>query len=112
MATKKTTRKTTTKAKKIADARLVPSREIPALKSTRSGCEQVWTGSIARLRIYDQPATTGKKVFAYVAPGANANYVGHTDDPNMIQALFLARDNGNAVQGYTNAQCRIEWIDY
>ena len=77
-----------------------------------SSCEKVWKGSVARLRVYDQPATTGKKVFAYLSPGSNSNYVGYSDDPNMIKALFLARDNGNGIQGYTNSKCRIEWIDY
>ena len=89
-----------------------PVREVPVLKASGSGCEKVWSGTIARLRIYDQPGSTGNKVFVYVSPGANANYVGYSEDPNMIKALFLARDNGNGVQGYTNAQCRIEWMDY
>ena len=35
-----------------------------------------------------------------------------SEDANMIKALFLARDNGNAVMGYTNSQCKIEWMDY
>ena len=26
--------------------------------------------------------------------------------------FYLYDDNGNAVQGYTNAHCRIEWMDY
>ena len=86
--------------------------ELPELASTSSGCGKVWSGAIARLRIYDQPGSTGKKVFAYVAPGANSDYVGYSDDPNMIHALFLARDNEKSIQGYTNPQCRIEWLDY
>ena len=80
--------------------------------ASRGGCEKVWSGSIARLRIYDQPGSTGKVVFAYVAPGGAANYVGFSDDPNMIHALFLARDNGRSITGFTNASCKIEWIDY
>ena len=86
--------------------------EIPGAFAFSAGCEKVWGGSIARLRVYDQPASTGKKVFAYVSPGTNADYVGYSDDPNVIKALFLARDNGRALQGYTNASCRIEWLDY
>jgi hypothetical protein len=86
--------------------------ELPGTTALSATCEKVWTGSIARLRVYDQPASTGKKVFAYVAPGANANYVGNSDDPNIIKALFLARDNNRVIQGYTNASCRIEWLDY
>ena len=92
---------------------IVPSvKEFPELKVTSSGCEKVWSGVIARLRIYDQPGSTGKKVFAYISPGHNKDYVGYSDDPNMIHSLFLARDNGNTIQGYTNSKCRIEWIDY
>ena len=86
--------------------------ELPAVSATSAGCQRVWTGSIARLRVYDQPASTGKKVFAYTAPGHNANYVGYSDDPNVVHALFLARDNGRSITGYTNASCRIEWLDY
>lgn len=87
-------------------------RELPEINASTSSCEKVWKGSIARLRIYDQPAATGKKVFVYISPGNNSNYVGYSDDPNMIKALFLARDNGNGIQGYTNSKCKIEWIDY
>ena len=86
--------------------------ELPGVLASSSGCEKVWNGSIGRLRVYDQPGSTGKKVFAYVAPGHNANYVGWSDDPNVIHALFLARDNGQSITGYTNASCRIEWLDY
>lgn len=88
------------------------TKELPVLKATAASCEKVWNGVVARLRIYDQPASTGKKVFVYTSPGSNSNYVGYSDDPNMIQALFLARDNGNGITGYTNSSCRIEWIDY
>ena len=88
------------------------AKELPALKATASGCDKVWSGTVARLRVYDQPASTGKKVFVYIAPGSNSNYVGYSDDPNIIHALFLARDNGNGIQGYTNSSCRIEWLDY
>jgi hypothetical protein len=99
---KKPTRKSSSSAKAGA----------PAHAAAQAGCEKVWSGKIARLRIYDQPASTGKKVFAYKAPGANADYVGFSDDQNMIKALFLARDNGNAVTGFTNSVCKIEWMDY
>jgi hypothetical protein len=100
----------------VKKARAVPvipsAKELPGINVSATGCEKVWKGSVARLRIYDQPATTGKKVFAYLSPGNNSNYVGYSDDPNMIKALFLARDNGNEIQGYTNSKCRIELIDY
>ena len=92
---------------------VIPSvKELPEIKGTSSRCQKVWSGTIARLRVYDQPGTTGKKVFAYKSPGHNKDYVGYSDDPNMIKALFLARDNGNAIQGYTNVKCKIEWLDY
>jgi hypothetical protein len=53
----------------------------------------VWSGRIARLRIYHSPG----RVFAYKAPGTNADQVGFTDDPNLIR--FLARDNGRSILG-------------
>ena len=99
-------------AKKVDASKLPLAREYPLLKGKSAGCEKVWSGVIARLRIYDQPGSTGNKVFVYLAPGANSNYVGYSADFNMIKALFLARDNGNFVTGYTNNQCRIEWLDY
>jgi hypothetical protein len=68
----------------------------------------VWSGAIARLRIYH---STGR-VFAYKAPGTNADAVGFTDDPNLIHALFLARDNGRAIFGFTNDDESIGFIDY
>ena len=77
-----------------------------------STCGQVWSGTLARLRIYNQPSSTGKRVFAYRTPGFNTDYIGNSDDPNMVNALFLARDNGRVVTGYTNTSCTIEWMDY
>ncbi len=68
----------------------------------------VWTGSIARLRVYVSTGT----VFAYKAPGDNADAVGITDDPNVIRALFLARDNGRSITGYTDDIGKIGWLDY
>jgi hypothetical protein len=101
------------KKKRISKAQIQPSEnQLPGATATRAGCTQVWTGTIARLRIYDQPGSTGKKVFAYKAPGGNVNYVGYSDDPNVIHALFLARDSGQSITGYTNSTCRIEWLDY
>lgn len=87
------------------------NKELPLVR-TVSSCQKSWHSTIGRLRVYDQPGTVGKKVFVYVAPGKESNYVGYTDDPTMIKALFLARDNGNPVIGYTNASCRIEFLDY
>ena len=98
--------------KKKEMAKAPTTEELPVLKATAASCEKVWRGIVARLRIYDQPASTGKKVFVYTSPGSNSNYVGYSDDPNVIQALFLARDNENTIQGYTNSSCKIEWVDY
>jgi hypothetical protein len=67
----------------------------------------VFTGSIARLRIY-APQT----VFAYTAPGHNDDQVGITDDPTIIHALFLARDNGRSITGATDNNGKIIWLDY
>lgn len=71
----------------------------------------VWTGKITRLRVYDNQTSNGK-VFAYKAPGNNADYVGNSDDPNIVNALFLARGNGRTITGYTDANHRIGWLDY
>ena len=68
----------------------------------------VWNGRIARLRVY----VSTRRVFAYLAPGNNDNYVGSTDDPNTIHALFLARDNGRVVWGYTDDNWNIGVLDY
>jgi hypothetical protein len=98
-------------AKSAINKALKPSqKEFPL--GINAGCEKVWNGSIGRLRVYDQPGSTGKKVFAYLEPGANANYVGWSDDKNVVRALFLARDNSRGIMGYTNENCRIEWLDY
>ena len=97
---------------KITESNLPSLHELPEMGSSSATCEKVWNGVIARLRIYDQPGSTGKKVFAFVSPGSNYDYVGYTDDANMIQALFLARTNKNPLMGYTNSKCRIEWIDF
>jgi hypothetical protein len=68
----------------------------------------VWSGRIARLRIYHSPG----RVFAYKAPGTNADQVGFTDDPNLIRALFLARDNERSISGFTSAGGSIDFVDY
>ena len=107
MAEKKSTAK-----QKIDQSARPSAKEFPTLTATSSGCEKVWSGAIARLRVYDQPASTGKVVFAYKSPGNNSDYVGYSDDRNVIKALFLARDNARTITGYTNASCKIEWLDY
>ena len=89
-------------------------RMLPAIEPNISLniADAVWHGIIKRLRIYDQSQSAGNKVFAYLAPGNNENYIGWSSDPNVIHALFLACDNGRQVTGYTNAQYKIEWMDY
>jgi hypothetical protein len=88
------------KAGKLSDSGLL-NEAVVALDS-------VWTGSIARLRIYH---STGR-VFAYKAPGHNSDGVGMTDDPNIIHALFLSRDNGRPITGYSDNSGFIGWLDY
>ena len=85
----------------------------PANPQAPSGNCGVWNGKIARLRVYDQPGSTGKKVFAYKAPGTNSDYVGNSDDSSVVHALFLARDNNREIRGTSNnTSCRIELVDY
>ena len=73
---------------------------------------KAWTGKIARLRVFDQPTGNGRKVLAYISPGNNSDYIGESDDPNVIHVLFLARGNARPIQGYTNNSGKIEWLDY
>lgn len=75
-------------------------------------CNSTWTGKIERLRIYNQGSN--KNVFAYITPGNNDSYVGSTNNANMIDALFQNRNdtNGTQIQGYTDSDCKIQWIDY
>ena len=73
-----------------------------------AGPTGVWFGSIARLRLYvSQPGL----VYAFKAPGTNDDFIGTTDDPDIIRALFLARDNGRPIDGYTENNS-IVWLDY
>jgi hypothetical protein len=67
----------------------------------------VWSGQIARLRFY----ASQQWIQAFLAPGSNDNLVGTTTDPILIKALFLARDNGRVIFGYT-ANNEIQFIDY
>ena len=80
-------------------------------KSLISGCQKVWTGTVARTRIYNQPNTTGNKVYAYIGSGSNNDYIGWTDNTDMIKVLFKTI-NSSKLTGYTNSSCKIEWIDY
>ena len=41
-----------------------------------------------------------------------ADAVGITDDPNTVHALFLARDHGRSITGYTDNSGKIGWLDY
>ena len=67
----------------------------------------VWSGQIARLRFY----ASQQSVQVFLAPGNNNNLIGTTTDPTLIQALFLATDNGRTILGYT-ANNVIQFIDY
>jgi hypothetical protein len=87
------------------------SNALPTATATTM-CGTVWTGKVARLRVYDQ--TGNQRVFVYVYPGSNDSYVGYSENPNMIEALFKNRDNdtGAALMGYSGTDCHIQWIDY
>ena len=67
----------------------------------------VWSGQIARLRFY----ASQQWIQAFLAPGNNDNLIGTTTNPILIKALFLARDNGRVISGYT-ANNEIQFIDY
>jgi hypothetical protein len=81
------------------------SQPYPAIEVV-SASVGVWHGSIARLRVY---SPTGM-VQAFKSSGTNNDLVGFTNDPNIIRALFLARDNGRPIWGYSDSS--IEWLDY
>ncbi|MGA8960488.1 MAG: hypothetical protein WB475_09775 [Pseudolabrys sp.] len=86
-------------------AKIKMSQPYPAIEVV-SASVGVWHGSIARLRVY---SSTGM-VQAFESPGTNDDLVGFTNDPNIIRALFLARDNGRPIWGYSDSG--IEWLDY
>jgi hypothetical protein len=67
----------------------------------------VWSGRIARLRFYD----SSQWVQAFLAPGNNDNLIGTTNNPTLMKMLFLARDNGRVIEGFT-ANNVIGFIDY
>ena len=67
----------------------------------------VWSGQIARLRFY----ASQQWIQAFLAPGNNDSLVGTTNNPTLMKALFLARDNGRVISGYT-ANNEIQFIDY
>ena len=67
----------------------------------------VWSGQIARLRFYESQ----QWVQAFLAPGNNSNLIGTTNNPTLMKMLFLARDNGRVIEGYT-ANNVIGFIDY
>src|SRR5262249_16648640 len=69
----------------------------------------VWSGSIGRLRLY---RSNPGLVYAFKSPGTNDNFIGTTDDPDMVRALFLARDNGRTIWGYSDDNQGIVWLDY
>ena len=66
----------------------------------------VWSGRIGRLRWY-----SGQVLHVFLVPGTTADWIGTTTDPTMMKALFLARDNGRWVDGYTGNNV-LSFIDY
>jgi hypothetical protein len=100
-----TNRKTT---KRVADkAKGISVSDPDYLTPLIEPFDGVWSGQIARLRFY----ASQQLVQAFLAPGNNNNLVGTTTNPTLIQALFLARDSGRVILGYT-ANNVIEFIDY
>jgi hypothetical protein len=98
---RRTTRRTANKVKGIS----VSDPEY--LTQSIEPFDGVWSGQIARLRFY----ASQQWVQAFLAPGNNNNLIGTTTNPILIKALFLARDNGRVILGYT-ANNVIEFIDY
>jgi hypothetical protein len=98
---RKTTKRTANKAKGISVSD--PDYSSPSIEPF----DGVWSGQIARLRFY----ASQQLVQAFLAPGNNNNLIGTTTNPTLIQALFLARDSGRVILGYT-ANNVIEFIDY
>jgi hypothetical protein len=103
-------KRTSTKLKRRATKRITIKPPAPGSGGAIfSGPPGVWSGSIGRLRLYvSQPGL----VYAFKSPGNNDNLIGTTEDPNMSRALFLARDNGRTIEGYTDNNGRIVWMDY
>jgi hypothetical protein len=98
---RRTTKRTANKAKGVGVSD--PDYLSPSIEPF----DGVWCGQIARLRLY----ASEQSVQVFLAPGNNNNLVGTTTDPAMIQVLFLARDNGRPILGYT-ANNVIQFIDY
>jgi hypothetical protein len=99
--TRRTTKRTANKAKGVGVS------DSDYLSPSIEPFDGVWSGQIARLRFY----ASQQSVQVFLAPGNNNNLIGTTTDPTLIQALFLATDNGRTILGYT-ANNVIQFIDY
>ncbi|MCF8008093.1 MAG: hypothetical protein K9K84_11880 [Methylovulum sp.] len=75
----------------------------------QAACESVWSGTVERLRYYDQSGA--EKVMVYIFPGSNANYVGFTSSKMLLDGISKAKESQVSVTGYTGADCRIQWMD-
>lgn len=71
---------------------------------------KIWSGVIARVRVYDD--THGKRIFVFLSPGNNANYIGYTNDANMIKVILQAHLHKQVLSGYSTDQYKILWMDY
>jgi hypothetical protein len=98
---RKTNKRTANKVKGISASE--PDYMTPLIEPF----DGVWSGQIARLRFYESQ----QWVQAFLAPGDNSNLVGTTNNPTLIKMLFLARDNGRVIMGFT-ANNVIQFIDY
>jgi hypothetical protein len=101
---RKTTKRVANQVKGISISD--PSYLTPPIEPFDGG-NGVWSGQIARLRFY----ASQQWIQAFLAPGNDDSLIGTTSNPTLIKALFLARDNGRVISGYT-ANNEIQFIDY
>ena len=94
----------------IANTLLTVSLFGAAQASAANLCNQVWNGTVERLRVQEQ-ASGETVVRLYLHPGNNADYAGYTTSEFMVDALHKAKDGQIEVTGYTDDKCKIKWMD-
>jgi hypothetical protein len=89
---------------------LLASTLFAAAASEASNCGKVWNGTIERVRVQEQDnGDTIMLLYAY--PGNNADFIGNTKSPLMIDMLLRGKEKGVEMTGYTNDSCKITWAD-
>ncbi len=73
-------------------------------------CNQVWNGTIERIRVQQTSNETVARVYIY--PGSNSEYVGYVSSDFMFKAFVAAKEKMTQVTGYTDANCNIQWLDF